>query len=484
VGPGDVVDSKYQIARRLGQGGMGAVYEARHLGTGRRVAVKIISGGLQTNSELVARFQREARAAGAIESQHVAHVLDTGTDAKSGHPYLVMEFLSGRDLQQTIKDVGPLSPEIALRVVAQAGLGLLKAHDAGVIHRDLKPANIFLAKQDAGDVVVKLLDFGIAKMKMDQFSTVGAASLTQSASMLGSPHYMSPEQAKGAKHIDHRTDIWSLGIVLYEALAGVTPFAEYETIGSLIIAICTAPPPPVQDRAPWVPSSVAAIVHRAIAPDVSDRFQSVADMVGAARALLPSGHALNETMLAPMPLHERQVVAPRLQTQSQVPVSVVPLRSSMASSPAGGSTLTAAGLETSRAPIARSRNSLLVLGLMGFFLLGGGLGTWFALRRPVAERGQAAGTSASASPLPTPVPSLSMSSAAVPTPSAVSSVEEVLADSGSAATSTSSVPVATPVGSSAAVASNPATRRQSHSAPAPSTKPPASASKTDVYEKM
>jgi serine/threonine protein kinase len=164
VSPGEAIDTKYLIVRQLGQGGMGAVYEARHAGTGRRVAVKVIVGEtLQKNRDVVARFQREARAAGAIESAHVVQVLDTGFDPSSGHPYLVMEFLSGRDLQEIIRELGPLPPELALRVVAQACLGLLKAHEVGVVHRDVKPANVFLARLDAGDIVVKLLDFGIAE---------------------------------------------------------------------------------------------------------------------------------------------------------------------------------------------------------------------------------------------------------------------------------------------------------------------------------
>jgi len=151
VGPGDAIDTKYEIVRQLGQGGMGAVYEARHSGTGRRVAVKVIVGEtLQKNAAVIARFQREARAAGAIESQHVVQVLDTGFDPKSGHPYLVMEFLTGRDLQATIEKLGPLSPNLALRIVSQTCLGLMKAHEAGVVHRDLKPANVFLARLDAG----------------------------------------------------------------------------------------------------------------------------------------------------------------------------------------------------------------------------------------------------------------------------------------------------------------------------------------------
>jgi eukaryotic-like serine/threonine-protein kinase len=314
VSTSQVIDRKYQVVRLLGKGGMGAVYEARHLGTGRRVAVKVIlnEDGLPKHVDVLARFQREARAAGAIESMHITQVLDTGIDADAGHPYLVMEYLAGEDLHQTLERLGPLAPDLALRIAFQACLGLAKAHEGGVVHRDIKPANIFLARQDAGQIWVKLLDFGIAKAKMEQFASREQAMLTQTGSIVGSPHYMSPEQATGAKTIDPRTDIWSLGVVLYEALAGRTPFAEKDTLGSLIVAICSEPLPPLQQRAPWVPMEVAALVHRALERDPAARFHSVADMLTATRALLPYGHMVSEEMMAPIPPEARAVVAPTL----------------------------------------------------------------------------------------------------------------------------------------------------------------------------
>src|SRR4051794_6908329 len=197
---------------------MGSVYEAEHTATGRRVAVKVITAAdLTRDSTVVTRFQREARAAGAIDTQHITQVLDAGVDSADGRPFLVMEYMTGEDLQHVIKRIGPLSPDVALRVVAQACLGLQKAHEAHVVHRDIKPANLFLAKRDAGEIIVKLLDFGIAKVKMEQAQgNADDAGLTKTGSMIGSPLYMSPEQARGdVKNIDHRTDIWSMGIVLY-----------------------------------------------------------------------------------------------------------------------------------------------------------------------------------------------------------------------------------------------------------------------------
>src|SRR5271170_6253588 len=273
---------------------MGAVYEARHLGTARRVAVKVISSeSLSKSAEAVSRFQREAMASGAIESQYIATVLDTGVDPATGSPYMVMELLVGEDIEQTLRRIGPFQPELALRVIGQACLGLQKAHEANVVHRDIKPANIFLTRRDGGEVVAKLLDFGIAKMKTESFTSSEGKSLTRTGTMLGSPLYMSPEQALGRKNSDHRTDIWSLGVVLYETLTGKAPHTEAETIGELIVNICHKPAPHVQDFAPWVPPEVAAIVHRALALDPASRFQTAADMFAAIRARLPQGRAVD-----------------------------------------------------------------------------------------------------------------------------------------------------------------------------------------------
>jgi serine/threonine protein kinase len=312
-----LVDGKYQLVRQLGQGGMGAVYEARHKGTGRRVAVKLIAGAsMQRNAEVVARFQREAMASGAIESQHIAQILDTGVDPTTGSPYTVMELLSGEDLEQALARVGPLAPEVALRITAQACQGLRKAHEASVIHRDIKPANLFLVKGEEGDVVVKLLDFGIAKVKAEQTEAPESGSLTRTGSMIGSPLYMSPEQARGKKEIDHRTDVWSLGVVLYEALAGKTPHGHIDAVGELIFQICSVPAPPVQDHAPWVPAEVAAIVHKALALDPAQRFESAREMGEAIRAQLPSGSKLSESMFVPLSHEARAVAAPKFELTS------------------------------------------------------------------------------------------------------------------------------------------------------------------------
>jgi serine/threonine-protein kinase len=300
---------------------MGAVYEGRHRGTGRRVAVKIIVGDAvaKGTSEVVRRFQREAMATGAIESQYIAHALDTGVDPASGAPYLVMDLLTGEDLQQTLERLGPLAPDVALRVAAQACLGLQKAHEAGVVHRDIKPGNLFLTRRERDEVIVKILDFGIAKVKMDQFSTSQNMEMTRTGSVVGTPLYMSPEQARGKKGIDHRTDLWSLGVVLYEALTGRTPHGSPDTIGDLIVQICAEEPHPLQDYAPWVPPEAAAIVQKALAREASRRFASATEMFDAIAALLPQGDRLDVAAFVPLSDQARSRVAPKLPPPTHVP---------------------------------------------------------------------------------------------------------------------------------------------------------------------
>ncbi len=306
---------------------MGAVYAAEHTSTGRRVAVKVISSGdLTRNEMLIGRFQREARAAGSIDTQHITQVLDAGVDRESGLPFLVMEYLSGEDFSVLLKRLGPIAPDLALRIVAQSCLGLQKAHEAGVVHRDIKPANLFLAKRDAGEVIVKLLDFGIAKVTMDQAQDAETAALTRTGSMLGSPLYMSPEQARGNnKDIDHRADIWSLGVVLYQALAGKTPWHEITALGQLILAICQDTPQPVQQHAPWVSPEVSAIVHKCMKQDANQRFQSAMEMFQAIRPLIGNNWTITDDMIVSLNDTARAQVAPRMA------VSIPPPRPTMAS---------------------------------------------------------------------------------------------------------------------------------------------------------
>jgi serine/threonine protein kinase len=286
VDGGLVIAGKYHVVQLIAQGGMGAVYDAIHAKTGRRVALKLIKEhGLARGPAAFRRFEREAKAAGAIDSLHVVQVLDAGEDEVSGMPFFVMEHLQGEDLR-TLISRGPLPPAQAITIAVQVCLGLIKAHEADIIHRDLKPANLFLAEADGNRRVVKILDFGIAKLLHEETDT---PDLTITGDVVGSPPYMSPEQLVSPREVDPRSDLWSLGVVLYEMLSGASPTAGISAIGARVYAICHVPATPLTERVPGISPELAAVVHRALALDPADRFASASEMLDALRALQPDG---------------------------------------------------------------------------------------------------------------------------------------------------------------------------------------------------
>jgi len=313
---------------------MATVYAAVHQGTDRRVAVKVMaaahidpdSSSSEEKNGSLARFEREARIAGNIETQHVTRVYDTGIDPVHG-PYIVMELLGGEDLKDVVRRLGPLRPDLALRIVAQACVGIGRAHALGVVHRDVKASNLFLAKDEFEKIVVKVLDFGIAKgHRTHQVDASDPKTLTETGAMLGSPHYMSPEQVLGSKMLDHRADIWSLGIVLYKCLSARTPFDDRDTVGHIVVSIVQGAPPSVQDFAPWVSPDVAEVLAKALRSRPQERFQTAEEMYEAIRALIPGEDIeITPEMLTPMTDDERRDVKPRLS-----------MRVSIAEGPAAG----------------------------------------------------------------------------------------------------------------------------------------------------
>jgi eukaryotic-like serine/threonine-protein kinase len=291
---------KYTIVRKLGEGGMGEVYEGRHSGTGRRVAIKVITNLHSRNESLLQRFELEARAAGTIESEHIVAVLDVGRDETSGAPYLVMEYLVGEDVQHLSERLGPMPADLTMRVGVQALLGLAKAHAQGIVHRDIKPANLFLTERDGGELRVKVLDFGIAKVTGSELdSGEKKRPITRTGSFVGSPLYMSPEQTRGKGMVDHRSDLWSLGIVLYQMVAGRTPFDHIESLGDFIVAVRTTPVDPIRLHAPWVDPTVARAIERALVIDAAQRYQTADEMRAALAAFLPQGASITAAMLVP-----------------------------------------------------------------------------------------------------------------------------------------------------------------------------------------
>jgi len=268
---GDILDGKYRIIRLIGEGGMGAVYEGENTRIHRRVAIKVLHSGIAEQAEAVARFEREAQAAGRIGSDHIVEVLDLGA-LPNGDRYLVMEFLDGEGLGSRIKARSRIAPPELFPIANQLLEGLAAAHGAGIIHRDLKPDNVFLLKSRAGQTdFVKLLDFGISKF--NQMSGDSGFSMTRTGAVMGTPYYMAPEQAKGSREMDHRVDLYAVGVILYEALTGQVPFSA-DTFNELLFKIVLEEPKPLSVVDPSIDPGFAAIVIKAMARDPAHRFQN------------------------------------------------------------------------------------------------------------------------------------------------------------------------------------------------------------------
>ena len=274
--PGDVIAAKFRVERVLGVGGMGVVVAAHHMQLERLVAIKFMRDDAAQDAQAVGRFLREARAAVALTNEHVAKVLDVGT-LESGAPYMVMEYLSGEDLDQLLRREGRLSVSAATDALLQACEAIAEAHSLGIVHRDLKPANLFATTRADGSRLVKVLDFGISKATTVGATAAEAAQLTSTGMVMGSPMYMSPEQVRSAKGVDARSDIWSLGVILYELLAGVAPFVG-ETLGDMLVKITSEAPPSLQLHRPEVPAELAAAVHQCLERRLDARIQNVAEL--------------------------------------------------------------------------------------------------------------------------------------------------------------------------------------------------------------
>ena len=272
---GMVLDGKYALTRMLGQGGMGEVYEARHTKIGRRVAVKFLHGQFAKRPEVSRRFENEARAAGEVEHENIAGVYDVGV-LPDGTQYLVMEFLDGEDLDRVLRREHRLPFPRAVDLVLQACRGLAVVHPRGIVHRDLKPANLFLTRRANGGDLIKILDFGIAKLRRPE----GDSSATETGVALGTAYYMSPEQARGERDIGARSDVYALGVILYELLSGRRPH-DGTSLLQILHQILTQPPTPLEEACPGLPPGLYQIVRRAMAANAADRFAGVNELAEA-----------------------------------------------------------------------------------------------------------------------------------------------------------------------------------------------------------
>jgi eukaryotic-like serine/threonine-protein kinase len=282
VRSGDVLAGKYRVDRILGVGGMGIVVAATHLQLHQKIALKFMLPEATHVPALLERFAREARAAAGLKSDHVARVLDVGT-LDSGSPYMVMEYLEGSDLGSVIETRGALSIDVAVDYLLQACDAVAEAHSIGIVHRDLKPRNLFLTQRNDGRALVKVLDFGIAKQK----AAASDLSLTKTSEVMGSPNYMSPEQLRASRAADERSDIWALGVILYELLTGVLPFAA-DSVTQLIAMVLTDHPRPIRAFRPDLPDDLCRAIERCLAKDPAARFATIAELALALERFAPA----------------------------------------------------------------------------------------------------------------------------------------------------------------------------------------------------
>jgi serine/threonine-protein kinase len=290
VSIGEIVANKYRIDRVIGTGGMGVVVAAFHLELEQPVAIKFLNGEAGSRADASERFRREARAAARIHSEHVARVLDI--ELLHNHiPYMVMELLEGHDLEQELQQQGRLPVAVAVDYVLQAIDAIAEAHASGVVHRDLKPTNLFLARRSDGSRIIKVLDFGISKLVGPGWGP--DAALTRSASIFGSPLYMSPEQMRSSKDVDARADVWSLGAILYELIAGQPPYVA-DSMPALCVAIMTDPPRRISELVPGAPPLLEAVLYKCLAREAAERYESVADLAEALESFAPGGHLYSQ----------------------------------------------------------------------------------------------------------------------------------------------------------------------------------------------
>ena len=399
VREGDIIADKYRVERVLGMGGMGVVVAATNLKLDQQVALKFLLPTATKRPEVVARFAREARAAAKIKCDHVARVLDVDT-LPDGSPYMVMEFMHGEDLERLLLTRGPLPIDVAVDYVLQACEALAEAHALGIVHRDLKPANLFLANRPNGEPIIKVLDFGISKSTL----SISEGQLTKTSAILGSPLYMSPEQMTSAKYVDLRSDLWAMGVVLYELLGGRTPFPA-DTMPELIAAILQRAPDPIRSIREEVPEELAAAIARCLEKDPAQRFSNVAEM---AAAFAPFGPAKSDASVDRIS-HVLGVGAVVRRASNPAP-----------SIRAGGSQPATATRTPTASPWSQSLNArplALVAGALAMFVLGVG-GTVLVVRNSSNIAPSAATTAAATTDFRSPPKSTESSSAAPAAPAA------------------------------------------------------------------
>lgn len=422
--PSELVAGKYRLTRLLGRGGMGSVWEGVHSSLGTRVAVKFIETEFVDSAEARSRFENEARAAAQLLSKHVVKVFDHGV-MSDRRPYIVMEYLSGEPLDSRLNRVGRLSIAETAQIVMHVSRALIKAHDVGIVHRDLKPENVFLVHDDEdGTEIAKVVDFGIAKFTD---GSTGLSSSTRTGSVLGTPYYMSPEQARGLRGIDYRSDLWSLVVIAYRCVVGRLPFSG-EAVGDLLVQLCVAPTPIPSQLEAGIPPGFDGWVARGLAKEPAGRFQSAAELSDALAHLAGITRSRMHSMESALASSPTQIAPSTHATPIRVEgVTAAPFTTQNAHSPPKKSN---AGLV-----IGAVVGVLLLLGVgASLVVVASRSGTSNTEPAIVAVTGVDPATTETAAPAPTPTP----------TPSVQPTVEPPTSASASAAPPTAEKPPTTP----------------------------------------
>ena len=414
---GHVFDEKYRLDARLGGGGMGTVYRATHLLIDRPVAIKVLSQRFVGDETAQQRFRREARAAGRMQHANAVSVTDFGATA-DGYLYIVMELLEGQTLRDVLMREGPLDVARAVSIMLQTCAAVAAAHDAGLIHRDLKPANILIAQRPDTPAVVKVLDFGVAKFAVEEQADDDYQTLTQVGALIGTPRYMSPEQCSGSGPVTPASDVYSLGIILYEMLSGAPPF-NAETPLAIVFRQVSAPPPALPAT---VPEKLRAIVERALAKDPAKRFLNAEELreelLSAAQALGLEHSASRATPLTLKALRDSGAESP----SGSLVIDLEKLRQVQAASQAregnGSALASPARREISRLNIGLDQNRkrrrievALATVILAILIIGSGvvIARWWRTRAQL-------NVAASASPSPTPAATATPTESPTPTP--------------------------------------------------------------------